>query len=99
MAGTPSGCSLASVTAAAPAAESGCGPRFDSTIEPKLAEITAPRTAIASRPATREMPLLTPEAIPTWRSSTESRTVAVSGATVAERPSPKTISAGRTSAA
>ncbi len=65
--------------------------------EPKLAEITAPRTAIASRPATRETPLLTPEAMPTWRSSTESSTVAVSGATVAERPRPKTSRPGSTS--
>ena len=46
-------------------------------------------SAIASSPATRETPLLTPEAMPTWRSSTESSTVAVSGATVAERPTPK----------
>ena len=45
--------------------------------------MTAPSTAIARRPATREIPLLTPEAMPTWRSSTESSTVAVSGATVA----------------
>ena len=89
---------MASETASAPAEVSGAEPRLDSIIEPKLAEITAPRMAIASRPATRETPLFTPEAIPTWRSSTESRTVAVSGATVAERPRPKTISAGRTSA-
>ena len=61
-----------------------------SSAEPNWAEITAPRTAIASSPATRETPLLTPEAMPTWRSSTESSTVAVSGATVAERPRPKT---------
>ena len=52
---------------------------------------------MASRPATRETPLLIPEAMPTWRSSTELSAVAVSGATVAERPSPKTRIAGRTS--
>ena len=42
---------------------------------------------MASSPATLETPLLMPEAIPTWRSSTELRAVAVRGATVAERPS------------
>ena len=76
-------------------AESGAPPSLSSRSEPKWAEITAPSTAIASRPATRETPLLTPEAMPTWRSSTESSTVAVSGATVAERPRPKTRIAGQ----
>ena len=80
-----------------PRGPSGRSPRSPSRVEPKLAEITAPSTAIASRPATRETPLLTPEAMPTWRSSTESSTVAVSGATVAERPRPKTRIAGSTS--
>ena len=95
--GTASGCALASATVFAAAGLSGAGPRLASSTAPKWAEITAPRTAIASRPATRETPLLTPEAIPTWRSSTESSTVAVSGATVAERPRPKTRIAGSTS--
>ena len=40
-------------------------------------------------------PLLIPEAIPTWCSSTELSAVAVSGATVAERPRPKTSIAGQ----
>ena len=60
--------------------------RSESSRAPKWAEITAPSTAIASSPATRETPLLTPEAIPTRRSETESSTVAVSGATVADKP-------------
>ena len=41
--------------------------------------------------------LLTPDAIPAWRSSAEAKTVAVSGATVATRPTPKTRMAGRMS--
>ena len=61
------------------------------------AETTAPSAAIASRPATRATALLTPEATPTWRSSTESSTVVVSGATVIARPRPKRTIAGRTS--
>ncbi len=63
----------------------------------KLPAITAPSTAIASSPATRETPLLIPEAIPTCRSSTELSAVAVSGATVAESPRPKTSTPGSTS--
>jgi len=41
--GTPSGCSFASETVSAAVAERGCGPRLESTIEPKLAEIFATR--------------------------------------------------------
>ena len=63
----------------------------------KLPAMTAPRIAIASRPATRETPLLIPLATPARRSSTELSAVAVSGATVAERPRPKRIIAGRKS--
>ena len=66
-------------------------------VEVNWPAIRAPSTAIASSPATRETPLLIPEAIPTWRSSTELSAVAVSGATVADRPRPKTRIAGRTS--
>ena len=54
-------------------------------------------TATASRPAARAMALLTPEAMPACRASAAARTVVVSGATMNARPSPKTVTAGRTS--
>ena len=66
-------------------------------VEVNWPAISAPSTAMASTPATRETPLLIPEAMPTWRSSTELSAVAVRGATVAESPTPKTRIAGRTS--
>ena len=90
---------MASLTALAAALLRGREPSAESSCAPKCAEITAPSTAIASSPATRETPLLTPEAIPTRRSETESSTVAVSGATVADIPRPKMSTAGSTSAA
>ena len=58
---------------------------------------TAGISATASRPAARAIALLTPEAMPTWRSSAASSTVAVSGATVPASPSPNSATAGRTS--
>ena len=66
--GTASGWALASPTVLVAAGLSGAAPRLSSSTVPKWAEMTAPRIAIASRPATRETPLLTPEAIPTRRS-------------------------------
>ena len=63
--GTARGFSLALETAFARRGESGAAPSSRSRAEPKWAEITAPRIAIASSPATRETPLLTPEAMPT----------------------------------
>src|SRR5262249_26074380 len=53
-------------------------------------------TAIASRPAPREMALLTPEAIPAYRVAAAASTVAVSGATVSVSPRPNTNTAGST---
>ena len=70
---------------------------LSSSEEVNCAETTAPSAAIASTPATRATALLTPEATPTWRSSTESSTVVVSGATVIDSPRPKSSIAGRTS--
>src|SRR5436190_2306090 len=77
-----------------------CAPAsWSSRVDAKCAETTAPRTAIAISPATRATALLTPDAIPALCSSTAFRTVVVSGATVAERPSPNMTSAGSTSVA
>ena len=45
--------------------------------------------------AVRATALLTPDAAPAWRSSAEASAVAVTGATVAASPSPKTSTAGR----
>ena len=98
VAGTESGSSFACDTACPAAGPRGRSPRLESMLEPNWAEMTTPSTAIASRPATRAIPLLAPEAMPTWRSSTESSTVAVSGATVAARPRLKTSTPGSTSA-
>ena len=58
-------------------------------------ETTAPRAAIAISPAIRDTALLTPLASPEWPASTELRTVAVSGATVADSPRPNTSTPGR----
>src|SRR5260370_13087650 len=56
----------------------------------------APKSAIARRPATRETALLTPDAAPTWRSSsTDVITVVVSGATVVAIPITMTIRRGQ----
>ncbi len=57
----------------------------------------APTTAIASSVATRAIWLLTPLATPAWCCGTALSTVFVSGATVADSPSPNTITPGRTS--
>ena len=57
----------------------------------------APTTAMPSRPATRATALLTPLAIPASLSPASASTVAVSGATIIERPSEKTSSGGRSS--
>ena len=56
--------------------------------------MTAPRAATASRPATRAIALLTPEAMPALDSSASESTVAVSGATVQDSPIEKTSRAG-----
>ena len=61
------------------------------------AAITAPIAATPSRPAARAIALLIPEAIPACSSSASASTVAVSGATVADRPSENTSSAGSSS--
>src|SRR5690606_21119503 len=54
--------------------------------------------ATASRPAARAAALFTPLASPARPTSTEASTVAVSGATRATMPNPRTSSAGSTSA-
>ena len=72
-------------------------PTLASTVDPNLPAISAPNTATASTPAIRETALLIPEATPTRFSATELSAVAVSGATVAERPRPKTSTPGSTS--
>src|SRR5438874_1773261 len=72
----------------------GCGRRWSSAAA-KRAETSAPTTAIATSPATRATALLTPEAIPAWCCSTDDSTVAVSGATVADRPSANRLTPGR----
>jgi hypothetical protein len=58
---------------------------------------TAPTSAMATSPATRAMALLTPEARLACSSSTPPSTVAVRGATVMVRPSPKISAPGSTS--
>ncbi|MEY2514043.1 MAG: hypothetical protein QOJ89_1401 [bacterium] len=60
---------------------------------------TAPSAATPSSPAARAIALLTPEAMPACSSSASASTVAVSGATVAERPIENSSSAGRRSVA
>jgi hypothetical protein len=55
----------------------------------------SPRTATASKLATRETALLTPDAIPARCSSTLLMTVVVSGATLIAMPSPKMRTAGK----
>jgi hypothetical protein len=53
-------------------------------------------TATAANCAARDTVVLTPDATPAWRSSTEPRAVAVSGATVVASPRPMTTTAGST---
>ena len=53
--------------------------------------------ATPSSPAARAIALLIPEAIPAFSSSASASTVAVSGATVAERPIENRSSAGSSS--
>src|SRR3954447_1094465 len=55
--------------------------------------------ATARRPAALATALFTPDATPAWRTLAADRTADVSGATVADRPRPKTTTAGSTSAA
>ena len=50
----------------------------------------APTTAMPSRPATRATALFTPLAMPASLSSASASTVAVSGATISDRPTEKT---------
>ena len=50
---------------------------------------------MASKPATLETALLTPEATPTALEATDCMTVVVSGATVKVMPNPSTIAAGK----
>ena len=57
--------------------------------------IAAPTAAVPSRPATRAIALLTPEAIPACEVSAPASTAAVSGATVIDSPSANTSSAGQ----
>ena len=65
--------------------------------DPNEAATTAPTAATATRPATRAIALFIPEAMPAFESSASASTVAVSGATVIDSPSPKSSSAGRRS--
>ena len=58
-------------------------------------EAMIPSAATPSRPAMRASALLTPEAMPALCSSASASTVAVSGATVIDRPSEKTTSGGQ----
>ena len=57
--------------------------------------MTMPKLAIASKPATLETALLTPEATPTEFEATDCMTVVVSGATVNVIPNPSTSAAGK----
>src|SRR5947209_1228770 len=58
---------------------------------------TAGSTAIASNPATRATALFTPDAMPARLAGTAANTVAVSGATTHDKPSPNTTTGRRTS--
>ena len=58
-------------------------------------DITMPRLAMASNPATLETALLIPEAVPTASEAALCMTVVVSGATVNVIPKPSTIAAGK----
>ena len=58
-------------------------------------DITMPKLAIASKPATLETALLTPDATPTAVGATDCMTVVVSGATVNVMPNPSTTAAGK----
>ncbi len=68
-----------------------------SSAEENCAATAAPIAAVASRPATRAIALLTAEAIPALPSSASASTAAVSGATVIDSPSEKSSSGGSTS--
>jgi hypothetical protein len=56
---------------------------------------SAPRSAIASMPAIREMALLMPDAVPACWLSAALMTVVVSGATLTAMPRPSTAIAGK----
>src|SRR5438477_186476 len=60
-----------------------------------VSDMTMPKLAIASKPATLETALLTPEATPTAFEATDCMTVVVSGATVNVIPNPSTSAAGK----
>src|SRR6202008_706183 len=67
------------------------GSRYAAPVSPTASG--SPATAIS--PAARATALLTPLAVPAWRTSALARTVAVRGATVADRPRPKNSTAGK----
>ena len=69
---------------------------FESIVLANCAAHTAPTAATASSPATRATALFTPEAMPEWWGGAPASTVAVSGATVSESPSPNTSTPGST---
>lgn len=85
-----------SFKAGARAGRDASGPRFESSSERNCAATTVPTAAMATSAATRAMALLTPEAIPAWRSSTAASTVAVTGVATSTIPKPSTVTAGRT---
>ena len=57
--------------------------------------VTSGKVATAMRPAARATSLLIADAIPACLGPAAASTVAVSGATVIERPRPKTMTAGK----
>ena len=76
-------------------ASAAAAPSADGTSTPSTGRRRpAPGPTTPSSPATRATALLTAEAIPAWLGSTPASTVAVSGATVIDRPSANTSSAG-----
>ena len=77
--------------------ETGSCRRSACSASPAAPATTTPTTAIASRPATRAMALLTPDAMPACCGSAPPRTVAVSGETVIASPRPNTMTPGSTS--
>ena len=66
-------------TAACADGDSRTPARCRSSVDENCTATTAPSAAIPSSPATRATALLTPEAIPAWRSSTPASTAAVTG--------------------
>jgi hypothetical protein len=68
-----------------------------SKVELNCAATAAPTAAIATKPATRDTALFTPDATPACCASAPPSTAAVSGATVTAIPKPKTSTPGSTS--